>query len=66
MLINKDASRIYSTTLSSKQLLYVFVCDYLYIYTLHNVTVEELGKYRVVFLRGGSLKIEIEVRAVRF
>ena len=46
--------------------MHVFVCDYLYIYTLHNVTVEELGKYRVVFLRGGSRKMKIEVRAVRF
>ena len=41
MLINKDASRIYSTTLSSKQLLYVFVCDYLYIYTsIHSTTLQ--------------------------
>ena len=66
MLINKDASRIYSTTLSSKQLLYacmhVFVCDYLYTPQRYS----EEGKYRVVFLRGGSRKNKIEVRAVRF
>ena len=44
--------------------MHVFLC--VIIYTLHNVTVEELGKYRVVFLRGGSRKMKIEVRAVRF
>ena len=70
MLINKDASRIYSTTLSSKQLLYACMCLCVIIYTsIHSTTlleVEELGKYRVVFLRGGSRKMKIDVRAVRF
>ncbi len=63
MLINKDASMIYSTLFSASVCMHVFVCNYQLLYTPH-VTI--LGKYRVVFLGGGSRKNKIEVRAVRF
>ena len=43
--------------------MYVFVCDYLYTPQRYS---GRKGKYRVFSYRGGSTKIEIEVRAVGF
>ena len=54
MLINKDASRIYSTTLSSKQFLCAYVCVWL---SIHFTTLLQ-GKYRVVFLRDTYIHIQ--------
>ena len=59
MLINKDASRIYPITLSSKQLLYVCMCLCVIIYTLHTVTVEEKSESIDSFpIRGGQRKLK--------
>ena len=43
----------------------VFACDYLYTPQRYGPSGRK-GEYRVVFLRGGSRKNKIEVRAVRF
>jgi len=44
--------------------MYVFVCDYLY--TPHRYSGRKKWKYRFFSYKGGSTKIEIEVRAVGF
>ncbi len=68
MLINKDASRIYSNNNSTLFSASICVCLRVIIYTLHNVTVEEKESIEVISFPkgGGSRKNKIEVRAVRF